>query len=281
MNTNKLKLMDGLLVWGICFLIFGLIGDILSDFIGIWAFYLCQGLSIVPVAVVSARTGLSAGKLLAPGERKPKQVVGATLIWVGCLLLAIPLFLISHLLTPVLAKTGLHIYNYTNSTLSVVGLVILAGVAESILMDGFLYTRVKGFSKLKPWLPALILGALGGLYHPDLYILLPMAIMAVGFYYVRKKVGGIVLPMLLRMFTILIALAYMQVSDADDSLMGVAMGAGQVIGFALIFAGAALVSLVCGARVLGDFKDRTPIEKGAVLGLALLLIATGCGVASI
>lgn len=281
MNTNKLKLMDGLLVWGICFLIFGLIGDILSEFIGIWAFYLCQGLSIVPVSAVSARTGLSAKKLFAPGERSPRFVVGATLVWGGCLLTVIPLFLLSHLLTPALAMTGLHIYNYTDSTLAVGGLVIVAGVCESILMDGFLYTRVKGFSKIKPWLPWLILGVLGGLYHPDLYILLPMAIMAVGFSYIRSKVGGIVLPMILRMFTILMALAYMQVSDSGESLMGTAMGLAQLSGFALIFAGAALVSILCGARVLGDLKDRTPLEKGAVLALALVLIATGCGVASV
>lgn len=281
MNTNKLKLMDGLLVWGICFLIFGLIGDILSDFIGIWAFYLCQGLSIVPVAVVSARTGLSAKKLLAPGERRPRQVIGATLVWVGCLLTVIPLFLLSHLLTPALAKTGLHIYRYTSSIVAVVGLAMVAGACESILMDGFLYTRVRGFAKVKVWLPIALMALFGGFYHPDLYILLPMAIISAGVCYVRAKVGGIVLPMILRMFTILIALAYMQVSDGGESLMGTAMGMVQVIGFGLIFAGAAMVSLLCGARILGDLRDRTPVEKGIVIALALVLIAAGCGVSSV
>ena len=281
MNTNKLKLMDGLLVWGICFLIFGLIGDILSDYIGIWAFYLCQGLSIVPVLSVSARTGLSMPKLFAMGQRRPKFVIGSTLIWVGCLLVVIPLFLLSHLLMPALAKTGLHIYNYTSSHVAVGGLVILAGVMESILLDGFLYTRVKGFSQTKVWIPCLLMGVLGGLFHPDLYILLPMMIVSMGLCYVRSKVGGIALPMLLRMFTILIALAYMQVSDSGESLMGTAMGMVQVSGFALIFIGAAMVSLMCGAKLLGSFRNRSAGELGIVLMLALVLIAAGCGVSSL
>lgn len=281
MNTNKLKLMDGLLVWGICFLLFGLVGDILSDFIGIWAFYLCQGLSVVPVLIVSLRTGLSISKLLAMGERKPQQIVGSTLVWGGCLLAVIPLFLFSHLLMPALAKTGLHIYSYTSSHLAVGGLVILAGVMESILLDGFLYTRLKGFSKTKAWIPYLLIGVLGGLYHPDLYILLPMAILSMGLYYVRAKSGGIFLPMLLRMFTILIALAYMQVSDSGEALMGSSMGLVQVIGFALIFLGAALPAVLGGARLLGDFRNRSAGEAGLVLAIALVLIATGCGVSSL
>lgn len=281
MNTNKLKLMDALLVWGICFLLFGLVGDILSAYMGIWAFYLCQGLSIIPVLVVSARTGLSMQKLFASGERRPKQVVGATLVWVGCLLAVIPLFLLSHLLTPALAKTGLHIYRYTSSHIAVGGLVILAGVMESILMDGFLYTRVKGFSKTKPWLPYLLMGTLGGLYHPDLYILLPMAIVSMGLCYVRAQTGGLFLPMMLRCFTILIALAYMQVSDSGESLMGASMGLVQVIGFALIFWGAALPSIWGGARLLGDFRDRSAGKMGLVLAVALVLIAVGCGVSSV
>lgn len=280
MNTNKLKLMDGLLVWGICFLLFGILGDLLSGVIGIWAFYLCQALSIVTVLVVAAKTGLSMPKLFTAGEKKTKQIVGATLIWVGCLLIVIPLFLLSHLLMPALAKTGLHIYQYTSSHWAVGGLVLLAGFAESLLFDGFLFVRFKGLGKAHFWIPYLLFFILGGLYHPDLYILLPMAVMAVGLAYVRSRINGIALPMLLRMLTILIALAYMQVSDAGESLMGSSMGIVQVIGFSLIFMGAALPSVVCGAGLLGDFKDRSLFEKGMIIAISVVLIASGCGIST-
>lgn len=280
MNTNKLKLMDGLLVWGICFLLFGILGDLLSKVIGIGAFYLCQGLSVATVMTVAAKTGLPMKRLFAMGEKKSKQIVGATLIWVGCILIVIPLFLVSHLFTPALAKTGLHIWQYTSSYWAIGGLVLLAGFAESLLLDGFLYTRLKGLGKERAWLPYLLLGIMGGLYHPDLYILLPMAVISAGLAYVRSKVNGLALPMILRTLTILMALAYMQVSDAGDSLMGSSMGAVQVIGFALIFVGTAFPSIVCGARLMGDFKDRSLLEKGMVIVTSVILIALGCGIST-
>ena len=181
MNTNKLKLMDGLLVWGICFLIFGLIGDILSRFIGIWAFYLCQGLSIIPVAVVSARTGLSAEKLLSPGERKPKQIIGATLVWVGCLLAVIPLFLLSHLLTPALAKTGLHIYNYTSSPVAIGGLAILAGVSAFFCYKREKFKYAVGFCVLASvvvFIGSAMAPTMGGFFSGILNMVIGLAVAA-------------------------------------------------------------------------------------------------------
>ncbi len=280
MNTSKLKLMDALLVWGICFLLFGTVGSLLAGVIGIWSFCLCQIASAVTVFVLAGRTGLSAGKLLTPGGQSPRESAGGALIWVACLLAAIPFFLFSHLLVPGFATTTFHIYDYTDSTAAAIVSILLAGICESLLFDGFLFVRLKGISKAHPLLPYLLLGILGGVYHGDLYLLLPMALLSVGIAYVRSRTGGFVLPMILRTLTVLVMTAYAQVSDAGEQLMGDSMGIVQVIGFGLIFFGAALPAAVCGARALGDLKDRSFFEKCMVIAVSVVLIASGCGIST-
>lgn len=281
MNTNKLKLIDCLLLWGICFLLFALVGGLLSDVIGIWAYYLCQIGAMVATFIVAHRTGFVTRKLLAGGEQWTGNTVGGALIWVSCLLAVIPCFLFSHLLVPGFAVTTFHVYDYTSSHLAVAGLILLAGVSESILFDGFLFPRLRGLGKERPWLPYLLIGLLGGLYHADLYVLLPMAIVSVGIAYVRSRTGGIALPMILRTLTVLITTAYLQVSDAGEELLGTSMGVVQVMGFALIFMGAAFPAAICGARCLGDFKDRSLFEKCLVILISVVLIALGCGISTI
>lgn len=278
--NNKLKLMDCLLVWGICFLLFGIVGEFLSGVIGIWAYYLCQIAAAAVVLTVSHRTGLAAKKLFTPGGQTMGLTTGSALVWVACLLAVIPCFLFSHILVPGFAATSFHIYEYTSSHVAVGGLIVVAGVSESLLFDGFLFLRLRGLGQVRPWLPYLLMGIFGGLYHGDLYILLPMAIFSAGIAYLRARTGGIVLPMILRTLTVLLATAYMQVSDAGEALMGSSMGLVQVLGFGLIFWGAALPALVCGARLLGDFKNRSLFEKTMVIAVAVVMIASGCGISA-
>jgi hypothetical protein len=272
--------MDCLLVWGISFLLFGTVGSFLPDVIGIWAFYLCQIGSAAVVLIIAKRTGMTARRLLAPGGQSMREIAGASLIWVGCLLAVIPLFLLSHLLVPGFAVTSFHVYSYTSSHALVALLIVLAALCESLLFDGFLFARLKGIWKTLPWLPFVILGVAGGLYHPDLYILLPMMIISAGIAYVRSRTGGFVLPLSLRLLTILIAVAFMQVSDAGEALLGSSMGLVQIIGFTLIFAGAAFPALICGARLLGHFQNRSLFEKCMVIAISVVLIASGCGIST-
>ncbi|MBQ8288869.1 MAG: CPBP family intramembrane metalloprotease [Clostridia bacterium] len=281
MNTNQLKLIDCLLLWGICFLLFAIAGGLLSGVIGIWAYYLCQIATLVATLVVARRTGFAAKKLLAGGGQSAGQTMGGALVWVGCILTAIPAFLFSHLLVPGFAVTTFHVYDYTSSHWAVAGIILLAGVCESILFDGFLFPRLRGLGKERPWLPYLLIGLLGGLYHADLYVLLPMGLFSAGIAYVRSKAGGIALPMILRMLTVLVTTAYMQVSDAGEELLGASMGAVQVIGFALIFIGAAFPAVICGARCLGDFKGRSLFEKALVIAVPVVLIALGSGISAL
>ena len=182
---------------------------------------------------------------------------------------------------PGFAVTTFHVYRITSSHLAVGGIILLSGISESILFDGFLFPRLRGLGKERPWLPYLLIGILSGFYHADLYILLPMGVLSAGIAYVRVKTGGIALPMILRVLTVLILTAYMQVSDAGEALLGTSMGGVQVLGFALIFVGAALPSVICGARLLGDFKDRSILEKGLVVAIPVVLIAAGCGISTI
>lgn len=281
MKTNHLKLIDCLTLWGICFLLFAVVGGLLAGAIGVWAYYLCQVGALIATLVIAKRTGLAPSKLMAGGAQSAGATVGGALVWVGCLLTVIPLFLLSHLLVPGFAVTTFHIYRYTSSHLAVGGIILLSGISESILFDGFLFPRLRGLGKERPWLPYLLIGLLSGLYHADLYILLPMGVLSAGIAYVRWKTGGIALPMILRILTVLILTAYMQVSDAGEALLGSSMGGVQVMGFTLIFAGAALPSVICGARCLGDFKDRSLFEKCLVVAIPVVLIAAGCGISTI
>ncbi len=281
MNKNKLKLMDALLVWGICFLLFGIVGELLAPWIGIWAYYLCQIAAAVVVLTLAHKTGFVIKKLLAPGGQSMGQSAGAALVWVGCLLAAIPFLLFSQLIVPGFAVTAFHIYDYTSSHAAVAGIILLSALSESLLFDCFLFPRLKGLGKERPWLPYLLMGILGGLYHADLYILFPMALLSVGIAYVRSRSGGFTLPLILRLLSILITTAYMQVSDAGEALLGVSMGVTQVCGFGLILFGAAFPAVVCGARLLGGFKDRSMLEKFLVIVVSVVLIAAGCGISAL
>lgn len=281
MNTNQMKLIDCLLLWGICFLLFALVGGLLAGVIGIWAYYLCQIAALTATLTVAHRTGFSTKKLLAGGEQSIGQTAGGALVWVGCILTAIPVFLFIHLLVPGFAVTTFHVYDYTRSYWAVGGIILLSGISESILFDGFLYPRLRGLGKERPWLPYLLIGVLGGLYHADLYVMIPLGILSAGIAYVRSRTGGIGLPMILRLLTVLIATAYMQVSDAGDQLTGVSMGGMQVFGFALVFVGTAIPAVICGARCLGDFKDRSLLEKCLVIAIPVVLIAAGSGISAL
>ncbi len=281
MNTNKLKLIDCLILWGICFLLFAILGGLLSGVLGIWAFYLCQAGALIATLVVAQRTGFAPKKLLSGGGQSMGQTVGGALIWVGCLLAAIPCFLFSHLLVPGFAVTTFHIYSYTSSHMAVAGLILLAGVCESILFDGFLFPRLRGLGRERPWLPYLLIGLLGGFYHADLYVLLPLGLVSAGIAYVRSRTGGIGLPMILRTLTVLVTTAYLQVSDAGEALLGSSMGLLQVTGFAMVFWGAVIPALLCGARCLGALKGRSALEKWLAITIPILLIAVGCGISTL
>lgn len=279
MDKTKYKLMDAFFVWALCLLIFGIAGSLLSKVIGIWAYYLCEAAALGVVLLVAKLTGLKKKQLLAIGECKLSVTSGAALIWAGALLAAIPFFLFSHLLVPNFAVTCFHVYDYTASHLAVAGFVLVAALSETLLFDGFLYQRVKGLSR--GWLVALILGFAYGLYHLDLYVLLPLALVGIAIAYVRTKSNGLLLPFVLRLATVSLSLAYMQASDSAEALAGSAMGILQVVGFAMIFVGAAIPAGALGARILGGWKARSVFENYMIVIVAIVLIASGCGIASL
>ena len=70
-------------------------------------------------------------------------------------------------------------------------------------------------------------------------------------------------------------------SDSADVLTGISMGVLQVVGFAMIFLGAAIPSVVLGARLFGDWKNRSMFENCMVVAIAVVLIASGCGISSL
>lgn len=279
MDKTKYKLIDAFFVWGLCLLIFGIAGTLLSSVIGIWAFYLCEVLAVGVVLIVAHKTGLKAKKYITPGESKLSLITGGALLWASALLAALPFFFFSHLLVPNFAVTCFHIYNYTTSHLAVAGFILVASLSETLLFDGFLYQRVKGLSNR--WAVYLILGFAYGLYHLDLYALLPLALAGIAISFVRAYSGGLVLPFVLRAATVTVSLAYLQVSDSAEVLAGSAMGLLQVLGFAMIFIGAAVSAGALGARLIGGWKARTVFENCMIVIVSIVLIASGCGIASL
>lgn len=279
MDKAKYKLIDAFFVWGLCLLVFGIAGSLLLPKIGIWAYYLCEIAAVAAVLLVAGKTGLKSKQLWSMGEAKLSLTAGAALVWAGTLLAAIPFFFFSHLLVPNFAVTCFHIYNYTSSHVAVAGFILLAAFSETLLFDGFLYQRVKGLSNV--WLVSLILGLAYGLYHLDLYVLLPLALAGMGISYVRAHSGGLLIPFVLRLATVTLSLAYMQVSDSAEALAGDAMGLLQVVGFAMIFVGAAIPAGALGTRLLGGWKARTVFENYMIVIVAIVLIASGCGIASL
>lgn len=279
MDKTKHKLIDAFFVWGLCLLISAIVGMFLSSVIGIWAFYLCQAAAVAVVLIVAKKTGLKKKQLLAMGEGGLSLVSGAALIWAGALLAAIPIFFFLHLLVPNFAVTCFHVYDYTKSHLAVAGFVLLAALSETLLFDGFLYQRVKGLER--NWLIALVLGFAYGLYHLDLYVLLPLTFAGIAITYVRGCSRGLFIPFVLRLATITLSLAYMQVSDSAEALAGSTMGLLQVVGFAMIFIGAAVPAGALGARVIGAWKARSVFENYMIVIVSIVLIASGCGIASL
>lgn len=279
MDKNKYKLLDAFFVWGLCLLIFGIAGNLLSGTIGIWAYYLCELASVGVVLWVSHKTGLKKKLLFSMGEASLPLTAGAALIWAAALLISVPLFLFSHLLVPNFATVCFHIYDYTSSHWAVAGLILLTAVAETLLFDGFLYQRVKGLSV--KWLVPVILGAAYGLYHLDLYVLLPLTLAGIAISYVRVRSDGVGLTFVLRLITVSVTLAYMQVSDSTDSLAGSSMGVLQVVGFTMILLGAAVPSLALGSNLLGDWKARNIFEKFMVVAISIVMIASGCGISTL
>lgn len=279
MDKIKYKLLDAFFVWGMCLLIFAIVGGLLSSVIGIWAYYLCEAAAIGVVLFVAHRTGLKKKQLFAMGEHGFLLTSGAALLWAGALLAAIPFFFFSHLLVPNFAVTCFHVYDYTASHLAVAGFVLLTALSETLLFDGFLYQRVKGLPS--DWAVALILGIAYGLYRLDLYVLLPLVLAGTAITYIRAHSGGLLLPFVLRLVTATASYAYMQVSDSAELLAGSAMGILQVIGFAMIFVGAAIPAGALGARFMGSWRARSVFENMMIVIIAIVLIASGSGIASL
>lgn len=279
MDKNKYKLIDAFFVWGLCLLIFGVAGSLLSPLIGIWAYYICEIAAAGVVLVVAKRTGLKKDLLLAVGERSFKQTLGGALLWTGALLAVIPFFFFSHLLVPNFAVSSFRIYDHTSSHLAVIGFVLLASLCETLLFDGFLYQRVKGLGK--KWLITLLLGVAYGLYHLDLYVLFPLILVGAAISYIRIHSDGLLLPFVLRLASVSFSLAYTQVSASAEALTGEAMGVLQVVGFAMIFVGAAVPSSALGVRLIGGWKARSGFENYMIVIIAIILIASGSGIASL
>lgn len=279
MDKTKYKLIDAFFVWGLCLLIFGVVGGLLSSKIGIWAYYLCEAVAIGVVLLVANRTGLKKKQLWVMGDRSLSVTSGAALTWAGALLAAIPIFLFLHLLVPNFAVTCFHVYDYTASHIAVGGYVLLTAISETLLFDGFLYQRVKGLPHR--WQTQLVLGIAYGLYHLDLYVLLPLTLAGIAIAYVRTHSDGLLLPFVLRLATVSVSLAYMQVSDSAEALAGSAMGLLQVVGFAMIFLGAAVPAGALGTRLMGSWRARSVFENYMIVIVAIVLIASGCGIASL
>ena len=119
------------------------------------------------------------------------------------------------------------------------------------------------------------------LYQLDLYTLIPLFVVELAILYVRKKTLSLVLPCVLHIISATLTLAVRDYATDSSQLLGTQMGALQVIGLAILFAGAALPVLAVGARLMGDLKNRSMLQKGLLVLFSLVLIASGYAISRI
>lgn len=276
----KLRLLDAFTVYGISLIIAALVGVLLYRLIGIWAMYLSCVLVLVTVFVISAKTRLKIGNLLKFNMPRAGEFIGSSMIYAGALLIAFPILLLVQIIVPNFAVTCFHITDAVEGQilkyLHIILLIIITGVSEAILFEGYMYTRLRPYDNIVK--TGAIVALSYAFFQLDLYTLFPLILVEFAIVYVRSRSGGMTLPTALHLLTATIAFAVRDLVRDVSQLPGTRMGALEVIGMAMIFAGAALPVTIVGMRLLGDFKNKPLLHKAIILLVSVVLIASGYGI---
>lgn len=282
-RDNKLRALDALTVYMIALIVSGTVGVLAYNLIGLWALYISRVLVTASPIVVAWRTRLKRTAWLKLEAPKILSTLGGSMVFAAFVLVAIPALLAVQIIAPDFAVSCFHITDalegHSAKILHIILLVLITAVSETLLFEGYIYARLKSFSS--PTSVSLIIAAAYALFQLDLYTMIPLFAIELGIIYVRRKTGSVMIPFVLHLISVTMTLAVKDYATDVSELLGVSMGALQVIGLGMIFLGAALPVAYIGVRVLGDLKKRSVIEKLILVGVSLTLIGAGYAVAHI
>lgn len=276
-REKRLRMADGVIVFLLCLLQMGILCLLLLPVIGCYAIPLCEGISLVIVLGAARLTRLKSSAYLRFGRPDLKQICGSALLFTAAVLAVIPLILFGHLLLPDFAQSGFHILDYKGSDWWMILLIpLFSSISETLLFEGYLYSRFRYLER--PALRILLIAALYGLYHLELYLLIPLIVVEAAILLIRERSDSMLIPAVLHYFTGMLSISLLQASSAAESLLGSQMGGRQVCGLALIFLGAAIPVRLFGGMLLKGKKKPTRLFVTILLVAALVLVAFGCGI---
>ena len=281
-NLAKAKLIDGMTAYVISLVLFACAYGFLTDIIGVWALLAASALSVGTVLALVKLTGLKFSSVLRFSAPKNRETVGCALSLASALVVSMPLILISHIIAPRLAVTSFNIYSIVDmkgGTPLVILLIVLMALCENFLFDGYIYSRFKGIKSTA--LRATVISLMASVIRLDLYAIPTVFVMSIAAFSVRKMTDSMTLALVIRLCSTSFVMAMTSLSASADGLVGESMGSVQVIGLALIFVGIALPSSAGALGVFGKLGENGRLVGFASAICAILLIATGCGIASL
>ena len=279
-QENKLRALDALTVYMISLTVSALIGVLAYKFIGLPALYLQEILALVPAVFVAKKTRLKSSAWLKFKSNPPRESLGGAMIYAASVLCAIPVLLWVQIIAPDFAVSCFHITDalegHSLKYLHIILLIIISGVSEALIFEGYIYARLKKFGS--PLRVCLLISAAYALFQLDLYTLVPLFIIEMGIIYVRMKTKSLILPVSLHIISATLALAVKDFATDTSQLLGTQIGALQVSGLLMIFAGAAIPTVMAGLGLMGDFRKRPLLHKAVILFAAVVLIGVGYAV---
>ncbi len=275
-KETKLKALDALVVYMGVLIISAVVGNLLYRLIGLPALYISRVLCFALPFVVAHKTRLKSRAWLKFEMPAQKEIFSSAMIFSAVLLLAIPILLFVQIIVPDFAVSCFHITDalegYSLKILHIILLIALSAISETLIFEGFIYTRMKGFPKA---VCAVMIAFGYAIFQLDLYTLLPIFIIELGIIYIRMKSRSLVVPTALHMVLSCLALAVRDYARSTEQLIGTQMGVLQVFGLLLMFSGVSMLPLYAGARLAGDLKGRSAREKAVAILVCLVLSASG------
>ncbi len=278
----RLKMLDGMSAYIIALIIFAIAYTVGVKALGIWALYIASALTFISVVILIKITGLKASSVIKTQSPRKIETVGCALTLASAFMLSMPLILFSQIIAPRLAMTSFNIYEAVGEkggAVTVLLLVLILSLVETLLFDGYIYSRFSGIKNI--FLKAIFIGVMASVMKFDLYALPTAFVMSLAAFFLRKESGGLILSFIVRLFSVSFIMAMTNLSATSSELLGESMGVLQVAGLTLIFIGA---SLPCITGALGAFGKLGSLGKifGFISVVAcIVLVAAGCGVVSL
>lgn len=282
-KEKQLRALDALTVYGISLVLNVICTMLLRRLIGVYAFYLGYALVAATVIVVAHITRLKSSAVFKFGSVRIRDILASGLLLAGAILISFPIILLIQIVLPDFAAAGFSVLSLIDNSgikyLHVVLLVILSSASESMLFDGYIYTRMAKTANLISVSAAV--GIAYALFRHDLYVLVPLFVSEAAIIYVRNRVGNSTLPLVMHIIINTAVIAFTDVAAGAGTLFGAQIGLVNVIGMGMILIGTALPVTALGMRALGDLKEKPVFQKVLLLVAAIILIASGYAVSSL